>query len=232
VFPAIARAQGQPAGPPPNITPEHEAQVRAELEQQAVAAQSQDIYAQSAREVDRERYEAWIARGAEKKPTGFRLGDFVLGGANIAGVFSVYGGGRNALSIGSRAQGHVTLWRWLSLEGRAAIASEVFEGLHFPTTSGVLSMRAEGVINERGTVFATLGAGAEAPFGGGARTPDASLLVPLSLGVELCVVALGDGCGGVVIESTFGLRVPFGGAEEMRIPRGFLAFNLGPTVLF
>lgn len=221
-----------PSGPPPAITPAHEAQVRAELEQQSRAAEERDIYAQSATEVDRERYDAWVARGNELKPTGLTLGDTVAGGVAIAGTVTAYGGRGNLFSVGSRALGHVALWRWLQLEARGSVASEVFDGLHFVTTSGVLSMRAEVVTNHRGSLYASLGAGAEAPLGGGARTPDAALLIPLSLGATICAVAIGHGCAGAGFEFTAGLRVPFGGDAALSMPRGFIALTLGPAVLF
>ena len=221
-----------PSGPPPAITPVHEAEVRAGLEQESRAAQERTIYAQSATDVDRERYDAWVARGNELKPSGFDLRDNVAGGVDVAGAFTAYGGRGNLFSVSSRVMGHVALWRWLQLEARGALASEVFEALHFVTTAGVLSMRAEVVTNHRGTVYASLGAGAEAPLGGGARTPDASLLIPLSLGTTFCAVAIGHGCVGATLEFTLGLRVPFGGDDALRVPRGYVALNLGPAVLF
>lgn len=233
----LARAQAPvggppPSGPPPAITPEHQAQVRAQLEQESRAAQERDIYAQEARDVDAARYQAWVARGQAAKRGPFHLGER-LSGFDTAGYFAAYGGRDGLFAIGSRVAGRVGLWRWLALEGRAQVASEVFQGFHFVTTAAVLSMRAEASVSGSSTVYATLGAGAEAPLTGGARTPDAALLLPLSLGVSFCVVNLGDaGCGGVVIESTFGVRVPFGGADEMRIVRGYVAFNFGPSLVF
>ena len=234
---SLARADSPPelpppSGPPPAFTPAHEAQVRAELEQQSRVAQERDIYAQSATEVDRERYDAWVARGNERKPTGYDFRDTVAGGASVAGTFTAYAGRGGLFSVGSRALGHVALWRWLQLEARGSISSESFEGWQFVSTSGVLSMRAEAVTNNRGSVYASLGAGAEAPLSGGARTPNAALLVPLSLGATLCAVAIGHGCAGAVLEFTFGLRVPFGGADALSVPRGYFAFNVGPAVLF
>ena len=231
---ATARADDlpPPSGPPPAITPAHEAEVRAGLEQESRAAQERTIYAQSAADVDRERWAAWVARGNELKPSGFDLPDAVAGGVDVAGAFTAYVGRGGLFSVGSRVMGHVALWRWLQLEARGYLASEVSGRLHFATTAGVLSMRAEVVTNHRGSVYASLGAGAEAPLGGGARTPDASLLLPLSLGASFCAVAIGRGCFGATIEFTLGLRVPFGGDDTLGMPRGYVAFNLGPAVLF
>ncbi len=233
----LARAQAPagsppPSGPPPAITPEHQAQVRAQLEQESRAAQGPGIYAQEARDVDAARYQAWVARGKAAKRGPFRLGDR-LSGVDTGGYFAAYGGRDGLFAIGSRVAGRVGLWRWLELEGRAYVASEVFQGFHFVTTAAVLSMRAEVAVSGSSTLYATLGAGAEAPLTGGARTPDGALLVPLSLGVSACIVNLGDaGCGGIMVESTFGIRVPFGGADEMRIVRGYVAFNFGPALVF
>lgn len=233
----LARAQmpasaPAPSGPPPAITPAHEAETRAELERESRAAQERDIYAQEARDVDGARYQAWIARGQAAKPSNFRLGER-LSGVDVAGYFAGFGGGNGPFAVGSRLSARVGLWRWLELEGRASVASETIDRFHFVTTSAVLSMRAEVTTSGSGTVYATLGAGAEAPLMGGARTPDASLLVPLSVGITTCIVKLGaTGCAGIVMDFTFGLRIPFGGADDLRVVRGYVTLGFGPALVF
>ncbi len=222
----------QPSGPPPSITAEHTAQVRAELERAARQQNEGRLYAEEQQKLEAARYQAWVERGRAQKPSPFALEDD-MHGVDAAAYLASFGGRGTAGAFGMRLAGHVSLGEWLGLEARIAIASEVFDQRQFVTTGGLLGVRAETTMSRRGWAYASLGGGVERALSGGAAVPDATVLTQVTLGALVCVVPIDRGCGGFAVELMAGLRVPVGGDDHaLRLPRGYVGGGLGVGFLF
>jgi hypothetical protein len=225
-----ARAQA-PSGPPPARTPQHEAEVRRDLEAASVQRQAGAVYAEEQAALDRRRYDAWIARGQAAQPSPFRLGSRPFG-VDLLGEARVTAS--SGVSIGTRLGGYVPVLEWLGAEARLTLASEAFRRGHDVTGGVYLGARASTPLAKGALVFAALGLAIERSFTGAAGTPSAVFVPALTVGVRRCVVALANdaGCVALAFDVAGVLRLPTDGDPELGRARAGFSFAIGPAVLF
>lgn len=230
VLSSHARAQA-PTGPPPPRTPQHEAEVRRELDAASVQKQAGPVYAEESSALDRRRYDAWIARGQAAQPSPFRLVSRPIGVDLLGEVRMTASSG---IAIGSRLGGYVSVLEWLGVEGRVTLASEAFRRGHDVTGGVYLGARASTPLSKGALVLAGLGLAVERTFTGDGGAPSAVFVPALTLGVRRCVVALPSdaGCVAFAIDLAGVLRLPTDGDSELRRARAGFSFAIGPAVLF
>lgn len=230
VLSSLAHAQA-PTGPPPARTPQHEADVRRELDAASVQRQAGAVYAEEQGALDRRRYDAWIARGQAAQPSPFRLVSRPIG-VDLLGEsrFTASSG----IAIGTRLGCYVSVLEWLGVEGRVTLASEAFRRGHDVTGGVYLGARVSTPLAKGALVFAGLGLAVERSFTGDYGVPSAVLVPALTVGVRRCVVALPSDAGCVALAVDFAgvLRLPTDGDSELRRARAGFSFALGPAVLF